>query len=575
VSDVATTVARRWRTSTRTADRGTLHFEQTEREIVRVGAAATRSLASYLTTGDPVDPEESEEWTSQGTAPLHGVVLLSELTKLNLHWRTAVIEAMEAEGACIGTDEATMDEARDVARAGCDSALVGMAKQFDEEQRRLQSELVAGQARLAHQQLHDDLTGLANRPLLLDRLSHALKSSDRRDTSVAVLFFDIDHFKTVNDVAGHSAGDDLLVQVADRLQRLVRPSDTAARFGGDEFVILCEDLRSPQTQAATVALRLTAALSKPFVVAGRELFASASIGIAIGGPGADPEVLISQADAAMYLAKQRGRSRFEVYEPAIDEVTARRAELSNALHRALERDEFRVHYQPVIRIRSQHVVTMEALLRWNHPELGAVTPAEFIPIAEDTGLIVEIGKWVLETACRDCQAWRAAGNDVGVSVNLSGRQLATANLTAEVRGALERAGLSPAALTCELTESILVTTDDGSRAALTALKALGVRLAIDDFGTGYSSLSYLAELPVDDLKIDRSFISRLGHDDQSLSMVGAVVELAHTLGLSVVGEGVETELELSELQRTGCDQAQGYLLGRPQPLDEALAGFEE
>jgi EAL domain-containing protein (putative c-di-GMP-specific phosphodiesterase class I) len=216
---------------------------------------------------------------------------------------------------------------------------------------------------------------------------------------------------------------------------------------------------------------------------------------------------------------------------------------------------------------------MEALLRWCHPDLGPVAPVEFIPIAEDTGLIVDIGRWVLETACSDCRAWRDAGHDVGVSINVSGRQLADADLVDDVREALERAGLPPAAVTLELTESILVTSDEGSRVALTALKALGVRLAIDDFGTGYSSLSYLAELPVDDLKIDRSFVSRLGHDTQSLSMIGAVVELAHSLGLIVTAEGVETELELAELRRTGCDLVQGYLLGKPHPLG-STANFE-
>jgi len=383
----------------------------------------------------------------------------------------------------------------------------------------------------------------------------------------------MDHFKSVNDAVGHSSGDGLLMQVARRLQKLVRPTDTAARFGSDEFVLLCEDLTAPQTEAAAVAGRVIEALSEPFAVAARELFASASIGIAIGRPGDDAEVVMSQADAAMHLAKRRGRARHVLYEPAIDEASSRRAELANALHRTLKHGELQIHYQPVTDLRSQRVVTMEALLRWCHPDLGPVAPVEFIPIAEDTGLIVDIGRWVLETACSDCRAWRDAGHDVGVSINVSGRQLADADLVDDVREALERAGLPPAAVTLELTESILVTSDEGSRVALTALKALGVRLAIDDFGTGYSSLSYLAELPVDDLKIDRSFVSRLGHDTQSLSMIGAVVELAHSLGLIVTAEGVETELELAELRRTGCDLVQGYLLGKPHPLG-STANFE-
>ncbi len=570
ISEVAATVAGRWRTSSsRTSGADTqaaLHNEQIGREVLRIGSSATFALARFLTTGQPVSEEESATWEEQGSAPLHGVLPLAELTKLALHWRTVVAEVIEEEAAHLGVDDRTVSEVIAIARAGCDASLVEMAKQYDSEKQRLQAEVAAGQARLAHQQLHDALTGLANRPLLLDRLSHALNASARRDTSVAVLFADIDNFKTVNEVLGHSAGDSLLVEVARRLQRLVRPSDTAARFGDDEFVLLCEDLGTPQAESATVARRVIDALNEPFTIGGQELFTSASIGIAIGRPGDEPEVLISQGDAAMYLAKQRGRARYELYEPAVDEGRQRRVEVTNALHRALERGEMQVHYQPVKNLHSEDLVTMEALLRWNHAGLGNVGPAEFIPIAEETGLIVDLGRWVMQTACQACRSWRDAGHEVGVSINLSGRQLTAPNLVQDVIGVLTSTGLPPSSVTFELTESILVTTDGGSRAALESLKALGARLAIDDFGTGYSSLSYLAELPVDDLKIDRSFISRLGRDDQSLSMVGAVVELAHTLGLSVVGEGVETEIELAELKRTGCDQAQGYLLGRPRPL---------
>jgi diguanylate cyclase (GGDEF)-like protein len=567
VSDVGNTMARRWWESTdRASFLSPAETERIEQQIVRVGSYATNSLATYLTTGDPTPPDEADTWKGQGTLPLQGIIPLADLTKLNLHWRTAVVEAIQTEAARLGTDSATVEEAIDVARAGCDASLVGMAKNFDTEQRRLQSEIAASNARLTQQQLHDSLTGLPNRLLLLDRLAHALSVSRRRKTAVAVLFVDIDHFKIVNEVVGHSAGDSLLIEVGRRLQRLVRPSDTASRFGGDEFVLLCEDLAAPQPEAVAVAARVIEALSEPFAVAGRELFASASIGIAIGRPGDDPEALISQADAATYLAKWRGRSCYVLYEPAVDEGSARRAELANALHRTLERGELQVYYQPVRRLRSEGLVTMEALLRWSHPGLGPVAPTEFIPIAEDTGLIVGIGSWVLETACNDCRAWREAGHDVGVSINLSGRQLTNTDLVEDVRAVLERTELPPAVVTFELTESVLITTDEGSRAALAALKEMGVRLAIDDFGTGYSSLSYLADLPVDDLKIDQSFISRLGHDDQSLFMVNAVVELAHSLGLIVIAEGVETEVELAELRRTQCDLAQGFLLGKPHPL---------
>jgi diguanylate cyclase (GGDEF)-like protein len=564
--DIAATLLHRLETWTLERDDSPITRARRQGEVRRISTEATTALARYLSTGEPTPPDQVRRWSNQSSAPFHGVLPLAELTKLTLHWYRAVGEVIGQEAERLGTCPAVVRAALDAARIGCDSSLVTMAKHFDAELSGLRAELSAEQARLAHHDLHDSLTGLANRMLLSDRVAHALRSSERRDTVVAVLFVDLDQFKAVNDVAGHSAGDSLLVEVAKRLNTLVRPSDTVARFGGDEFVVLCEDIGSPQDEASGVAKRIIEALAEPFVISGRELFASASIGIAIGRPGDDPEGLISQADAAMYLAKQRGRARFETYEPALDEGRARRAELANSLHRALERGELDLHYQPVKRIASQTLVTMEALLRWHHGTLGQVPPVEFIPIAEETGLIVELGRWVLGKACQDCCAWRRAGNEVGVSINLSARQLTDPDLVEDVRVILDQTGLDPSAVTFELTESILVTGAGGSRAALEQLKRLGVRLAIDDFGTGYSSLSYLAELPVDDLKIDRSFVSRLGRDAQSLSMIGAVVELAHALGLSVVAEGVETAAELAELERSGCDEAQGYLLGRPHPL---------
>ncbi|MGH9099362.1 MAG: putative bifunctional diguanylate cyclase/phosphodiesterase, partial [Acidimicrobiales bacterium] len=417
--------------------------------------------------------------------------------------------------------------------------------------------------------LYDPLTGLANRVLLLDRIEHALETAARRTTGATVLFLDLDYFKLVNDVSGHSAGDQLLLVVARRLQRAVRPNDTIGRFGGDEFVVLCEDLSDPASDGVAVAERIAQQLEEPFFVGGRDVQVAASIGVAAAEPGDTAERLLGRADHAMYHAKQLGRGRVEVYDRSFDHHENRRAELSVALRDAVRDGQLGLVYQPLVEVLTRSVIAREALVRWHHPVLGDVSPADMIPIAESTGLITEIGRFVLSTACTDCAAWRSGGeSDVGVTVNVSGLQLASGTFPAEVEEALKKSGLPPDALTLEVTETLLMTDRADARDGLEQVRGLGVRVAIDDFGTGYSSLSWLTRLPVDVVKVDGSFVAALGLGGREAAIVDSMIHLAHTLHLDVVAEGVETDAQLVHLARLGCDVAQGFLLGRPTMLNE-------
>ncbi|MET0150640.1 MAG: EAL domain-containing protein [Acidimicrobiales bacterium] len=425
------------------------------------------------------------------------------------------------------------------------------------------------ESQLREQATHDELTGLPNRTLLMDRLRMALSRGRRTGTGVAVLFCDLDHFKVVNDSLGHGAGDRLLVETAARLVEALRPGDTVARFSGDEFVVLCEDL-TDKADAELVAERVRSLVGRHFEIEDSEIFMSVSTGIAYtDDPGVAPADLIRDADAAMYQAKGGGRGRSVMFDQRMREASVHRMATENALHRALDRHELRVHYQPEIDLRTGSIVGVEALLRWEHPQRGLLGPDEFIRVAEETGLIVPIGKWVLEQACRQFQRWQieypVASDDLFVSVNLSARQLGRRALVAEVAKVLDDTGLDPARVHFEITESVLMDDVERSSEQLHQLHELGVCLIVDDFGTGYSSLSYLSRFPVDLLKVDRSFVRGLGLDPADTAIVRAVVTLAHNLGLRAVGEGVERTEHLDALRALGCDLAQGFLLGRPQP----------
>jgi diguanylate cyclase (GGDEF)-like protein/PAS domain S-box-containing protein len=428
------------------------------------------------------------------------------------------------------------------------------------------SERKAFESQLAHQATHDPLTSLPNRVLLLERLQQALDRAQLHRKRVAVLFLDLDHFKVVNDSLGHGVGDRLLISIADRLKTVVRPGDTIARFGGDEFVVLCEDLET-KADAVAVADRVNNVISGPFAVDDAEVFVGVSIGIAFpDDPGAEPGTLIRDADAAMYRAKEKGRARWEIFDNAMRASAVDRLDIENALRRAQERRELRVFYQPMISLATGAIEGVEALIRWEHPERGLLLPGDFIHVAEETGLIVPMGAWVLEQACRQVMRWHASMSELGplrLSVNLSGRQLGHPNLVADVRAIITDTHINPSQVELEITESVLMDDVEMSEDTLGQLKRLGVKLVVDDFGTGYSSLSYLRRFPVDVLKVDRSFVDGLGSDPSDSAIVTAIVTLAHTLGLSAIAEGVETVEQLDELRRLGCDMGQGFLMARP------------
>jgi diguanylate cyclase (GGDEF)-like protein/PAS domain S-box-containing protein len=436
------------------------------------------------------------------------------------------------------------------------------------------SERKDAEKRLAHQALHDALTGLPNRALFLDRLEHALARAERHSGGIAVMFVDLDRFKLINDSFGHAAGDRLLCDVAERLRRVLRPADTIARFGGDELTVLCEDLDG-EAGARAIAERIAELFEEPFVVEDGEAFLQASVGIALAGDGATPEDLIRDADAAMYRAKDRGRARIEVFDEAMREDARERVATESALRRAIERDELRIHVQPIVRLGDEALVAFEALVRWEHPERGLVPPGDFIPLAEETGLIVPIGKWVIREVCRTLRRWDDEhGNDwVPCSVNLSVRHLQQPDLVATVRAALEEHGIPPRRLVLEITESAVMENGSGTVETLEELRELGVRLALDDFGTGYSSLAHLHRFPLDVLKIDRSFTATLNADHQGASIAGAIVSLAQALGLETVAEGIEDADQQEELTRLGCTYGQGFHFSRPMPpsaFDERL-----
>jgi diguanylate cyclase (GGDEF)-like protein/PAS domain S-box-containing protein len=421
------------------------------------------------------------------------------------------------------------------------------------------------EATIRHLAYFDALTGLPNRILFNDRLAQSLAHARRRgEPGVAIMFIDLDRFKTINDTLGHGAGDDLLISAAKRLSQAIREEDTVARLGGDEFLFLLPGVTDVEN-AARVAQKILDLFGAPFHVADQELHVTTSIGISMfPDDGNDGETLIRNADTALYRAKEQGRNRYQLYAPAMNAIAFKRLVLENNLRHAADRNELALHYQPLVSLGSGEVVGVEALIRWNHPELGVVTPAEFIPMAEETGFIVPLTRWVLRTACTQMKAWHEAGVDVpSVSVNISPRRFNDCNLPGMVGDVLATTGLDGRHLSLEITESVMMENAEATINTLQQLKKHGIKISIDDFGTGYSSLSYLKRLPIDTLKIDQSFVRDIpmAHDDAAIAIL--IIAMAHNLNLSVVAEGVETSEQRSFLQSRSCDIIQGYLVSRP------------
>ncbi|HKH18022.1 MAG TPA: EAL domain-containing protein [Solirubrobacteraceae bacterium] len=435
------------------------------------------------------------------------------------------------------------------------------------------SERKVFEQQLAHQAFHDGVTGLANRALFAERVRHAIARSRREGSGLAVIFLDLDDFKTINDSLGHAAGDEVLIEVARRLDESIRGADTAARFGGDEFAVLLEDVEHSQ-EAADAAERILEALAVPLVAGHKEIALRCSLGISVAEheSGADADEMIRDADAAMYIAKRDGKGGYRLFEPAMHEGVVARLELRTDLQRALATEQLELHYQPVVRLEDASVIGVEALLRWRHPERGLVPPGVFIPIAEETGLIVPIGRWVLREGCRHARRVLAAldpAHRPSMSINLSLKQIQQSDIVADVRDALSESGVEARSLTLEITETVLMADTDLAVERLRELKELGVRLALDDFGTGYSSLSYLSRFPVDILKMDRSFL-REGATPDSSGLANAVVALGATLDLEVVAEGIEFPEQWHTLRDLGCELGQGFYFARPMDVDATL-----
>jgi len=441
-----------------------------------------------------------------------------------------------------------------------DGAAIGRSIRYAAERKSLEMQM-------AHKAMHDALTGLPNRTLFHDRLKHAVMRAKRHQSMLGVMFIDLDGFKPINDGLGHDVGDLLLKALGRRLQEGLRASDTAARFGGDEFMVLCEDVADEQ-HVINIAERLQRGIAEPFMIDEHELCVTSSMGIVVStGHEESADSLIRNADAAMYRAKRQGVS-YEMFDDGMRSRVRARARTESDLHRAIEEREFRLLYQPQVDLRSGRVVGLEALLRWDHPERGVVEPAEFLWLAEETGMITKIGEWALRQSCLHARAWGARnGSPLRVSVNLSARQHRDPDLVDLVERILTETRTDPATLCLEITENVLVNDADAAAQTLHALKSLGVRLSIDEFGTGHSSLGSLKRFPLDMLKVDRSFVSGLGTDTEDAAIVTAIINLAHSLGLQTVADGAETKEQVDELRALGCDVGQGFYFARPRPSD--------
>jgi diguanylate cyclase (GGDEF)-like protein len=534
-----------------------------EESFERVGMASTAAVASWM-AGQGLEAAREvgmDTWHIFGQLAADRVAPLQEVLKRCLRWRDAAADVLHESAKELGVGAEVLSLALAALQRTLDITLIQVGEFFESERQRADEEL-------AFLATHDALTGLPNRTLILDRVEQMLARSRRSQGPVAALFIDLDNFKAINDTLGHGVGDELLQAVAARLDGVVRAADALGRLGGDEFVVISEDL-SIAAGAELIAQRLLDALDQPFKLGADKktrVTVAASIGIAVS-ENAEPADLLRDADIAMYRAKWDGKNRYVIFETSMQDKVQNHMELEMDLREALENEEFFLAYQPTLNLSDMTPNGVEALIRWNHPVRGIVQPDDFIPLLEETGLIVEVGKWVLEQACAQVAAWRQDGYPIGIAVNVSGRQLDTDQLIGDIEGALSDSGLAPESLTIEITETTLMRNIDATARRLNAVKALGVRIAIDDFGTGYSSLAHLQRFPVDALKIDRSFILGLQDNQEGETLIHTLVQLGKSLAIETFAEGIEEPGELSLLQAEQCDSGQGFLFARP--LDAA------
>jgi len=553
-------------TVARTIDSGQIVDALVQESLERICASTTTAVARWIAgEGLEVAREAGREaWQIFGDLAAHRAASLDEVIRRCLCWRDVMTEALREDASQLEVPPAALSQALSMVQLSLESSLVLMSKRFEAERQRTDEELARREEELGFMATHDALTGLPNRTLILDRAEQMLARCARGQAEVAALFIDLDNFKGINDTLGHSAGDQLLQAVAARLDGVVRGSDALGRLGGDEFVVICEAL-SLETGPELIAERLLEALKPPYRLGPDEqacVTVTASIGIATGRT-VSAEELLREADVAMYRAKWDGKNRHVIFDKGMQEVIQNRMELDIDLRCALQRGEFFLAYQPTFALSDMSPTGMEALIRWEHPLRGVIPPDDFIPLAEETGLITDIGRWVLERACTQGAEWRAAGYTVGMAVNVSARQLDTDQFIADVEGALSRSGLDPEALTLEITESTLMRNVEETARRLAAVKQLGVRIAIDDFGTGYSSLAHLQQFPVDALKIDRSFIAGLNDNKEGETLMHTLVQLGKALSLETFAEGIEQHQQLSKLRGEDCESGQGFLYSRP------------
>jgi diguanylate cyclase (GGDEF)-like protein len=544
----------------------------------RIGKSSTLAVARWI-AGESMEAAIEagrESWEIFGELAVHRAASLDEVTWRSFWWRNAMAEVLGEIAAELEASAAALSGALNILQLSVEFSLLRMCECFEEGRNRTDEELARREEELAFLATHDGLTGLPNRTLVLDRTEQMLARSRRSQTPAAALFIDLDNFKDINDTLGHGAGDELLQAVAARLDGVTRDADALGRLGGDEFVVISEEL-SLAAGPELVAERLLDALAHPFKLGADKktrVSVRASIGIAMAEE-TSAEELLRNADIAMYRAKWDGRNRYAVFEAGMQETVQNRMELEMDLGEALSKDEFFLAYQPTIGLSDMSPSGVEALIRWRHPSRGVLQPDTFIPLLEETGLIGEVGKWVLDQACAQGAAWRAAGYPITMAVNVSARQLDTDQITDDIEGALDRSGLDPEALTIEVTETTLMRNAEETAKRLTTIKRLGVRIAIDDFGTGYSSLAHLQRFPVDALKIDRSFITGLSSNREGETLIHSLVQLGKALSIETFAEGIEQQHELSLLRDEDCDSGQGFLFARPLDVAETESFLRE